>query len=82
MDDSGHRSNTEHRPRDYSQLPEQAVLEDILYFQQRLLIVGEDHGRYSQARREVYLTLLRQRRQLLSAIRAGRPRDWPVFVAA
>jgi hypothetical protein len=82
MDDSGRRSNTGHRPRDYSQLPEQAVLDDILYFQERLLSVGEDHGRYSQTRREVYLTLLRQRRQLLTAIRAGRPRDWPVFVAA
>ncbi len=82
MDDSRHRSDIKRLPRDYSQLPEQAVLDDIDYFQQQLLRLGEDHGRYSQARRDVYLTLLRQRRQLLTAIRAGRPADWPVFTAA
>jgi len=66
-------------PRDYSQINEVEILADIQYFQEQMAQLPVDADRYTRARRQVYQTLLQQRRQLLSATRAGKPADWPSF---
>lgn len=82
MEESRPRRHFSHRPRDYSRIPEQVVQAEIAYYQQRLAALAGEADRHTGARREVYRTLIRQRRKLLAAIRAGRPADWPLFTAA
>lgn len=86
MEDGLRRRCLQYKPRDYSTISEQEVLNDIRRFREQLAMLARTDHRHAQAhaeaRRQVYRTLLRQRRQLLAAIRAGQPRDWPVFTAA
>lgn len=61
-------------------LPDEAtVLADIAYFESRVTTLsGSDLAR-DRASLQVYRLLLRQRRQLLAAIRDGVPERWPEY---
>jgi hypothetical protein len=58
---------------------ETAVVEDIRYFESRLEALGEPVSARDSAAIQVYRLLLRQRRQLLAAIRDGVPEKWPEY---
>jgi len=65
-------------------LPDEAtVLADIDYFESRirLLLEGPEEGKGARdaATLQVYRLLLRQRRQLLAALRDGVPEKWPEY---
>ena len=63
-------------------LPDEAtVLADIAYFESRInLLKSEENGApRDTATLQVYRLLLRQRRQLLAAIRDGMPGNWPEY---
>ena len=71
-------------------LPDEAtVLADIAYFESRIHTLldgsGEDPGASSSARDsatlQVYRLLLRQRHQLLAALRDGVPEKWPEYAS-
>lgn len=58
---------------------ETTVLADIEYFESRVQsLAGSDLVR-DRASLQVYRLLLRQRRQLLAAIRDGVPERWPEY---
>ncbi|MGD8574167.1 MAG: hypothetical protein PVJ40_04380, partial [Gammaproteobacteria bacterium] len=60
---------------------EDEVLADIEYFATRLSSLDTSDNSYDQARRHVYEILLAHRRQLLKALRDGRPEAWPEYDA-
>lgn len=64
---------------DYERLTESQVRADIRYFQERLAQLDRAEDRLSRARRTMYEVLFRQRRQLLAALRDGRPEFWPEY---
>lgn len=72
-----------HNPRiweDCRGLPDEGtVLEDIRYFEGRLAALREPRSARDLAAAQVYRLLLRQRRQLLAAIRDGVPERWPEY---
>lgn len=73
-------NETMHRnPTDYTKVTENEVLEDIRYFENRLDEIRGAESVYQRARRNVYRILLRHRRQLLAAIRDGRPEAWTEY---
>lgn len=61
-------------------LPDEAtILADIEYFESRVgTLAGSDLAR-DRASLQVYRLLLRQRRQLLAAVRDGVPDRWPEY---
>lgn len=62
--------------RDYADLTETEVLDDIRRFRERLERAEPPQDSLQATQQEVYRELLQQRRKLLSAIRAGRPELW------
>lgn len=73
-------TETMHRnPTDYTKVTENEVLSDIRYFEDRLDEIRHAESVYQRARRNVYRILLRHRRQLLAAIRDGRPEAWTEY---
>ena len=67
-------------------LPDEAtVLADIDYFESRIRTLLDGPGEGSSARDtatlQVYRLLLRQRHQLLAALRDGVPDRWPEYAA-
>lgn len=61
-------------------LPDEAsVLADIDYFERRIRMLEESDSARGLATVQVYRLLLRQRRQLLAAIRDGVPERWPEY---
>lgn len=58
---------------------EATVLADIRYFEERLAMLGEASSERELASVQIYRLLLRQRRQLLAAIRDGAPERWPEY---
>lgn len=62
--------------RDYAQMTESEILAEIEHYKHRLAQFEPPRDKFEAARREVYAILLEHRRQLLAALRAGRPGDW------
>lgn len=62
--------------RDYSRMSEGEILAEIEHYRHRLAQFEPPRDKFDAARREVYAILLEHRRQLLAALRAGRPGDW------
>lgn len=66
-------------------LPDEAtVLADIVYFESRIRALLNNPGEVSArdtATLQVYRLLLRQRHQLLAALRDGVPDRWPEYAA-
>lgn len=58
---------------------EMTVLADIDYFESRIRELSESSSARDTASVQVYRLLLRQRRQLLAAIRDGVPERWPEY---
>lgn len=55
---------------------EQNILEDIRYFEARLHSSDSAADSHSRAMSRVYASLLAHRRQMLAALRDGRPDAW------
>lgn len=64
---------------------ESTVLADIEYFENRIrtLLEAADAGNHARetATLQVYRLLLRQRHQLLAALRDGVPEKWPEYAS-
>ena len=62
---------------------EQSVLEDIAWFEARIRQLGDEGVEEvrGSAALQVCRLLLRQRRQLLAALRDGNPEKWPEYAA-
>ncbi|HEX7030138.1 MAG TPA: hypothetical protein VF254_06045 [Gammaproteobacteria bacterium] len=60
---------------------EAAVLADIRYYEARIAEHGDACSPRQNASLQVCRLLLRQRRQLLAAIRDGAPERWPEYSA-
>lgn len=55
---------------------------DIRYFEHRLAELAGCNNPRDLAQQQVYRLMLRQRRQLLAALRDGRPDAWPEYAPA
>lgn len=55
---------------------ERNILEDIRYFEARLQASGTAGDSHARAMSRVYSSLLAHRRQMLAALRDGRPDAW------
>lgn len=63
-------------------VPDEAeVLADIRHFEQRIAALEETRDARAVASLQVYRLLLRQRRQLLAAVRDGAPERWPEYAS-
>jgi len=62
--------------RNYARMSEGELLAEIEHFKQRLSQLDLPRNRLEAARRDVYSILLEHRRQLLAALRDGRPGEW------
>lgn len=63
-------------------LPDEgAVLADIAYFEARIAALADCGRARNAASVQVFRLLLRQRRQLLAAIRDGVPERWPEYAS-
>lgn len=52
------------------------ILADIRYFEQRLELAENTDDGHARAMQRVYTSLLAHRRQMLAALRDGRPDAW------
>lgn len=52
------------------------ILADIRYFEERVSAATAAQDGHSKAMRRVYVSLLAHRRQMLAALRDGRPDAW------
>lgn len=52
------------------------ILADIRYFEERIGTVDAADSSHAQAMKRVYASLLAHRRQVLAALRDGRPDAW------
>lgn len=59
-----------------SGVTERNILADIHYFEARMSAAEKDGNSHGKAMRRVYASLLAHRRQILAALRDGRPDAW------